>query len=594
MGKEYLTEAAVFECPLGMRYIAQEPVNTKAEYKGKKLLTSAAILLPNQKPISCKFIPPLPGVPPICPCIVSPLIDTIKHKATMNLLTMDAKAVCAAKQIVKATKSGSESRVMYEDAHSAHVAAIAWPKSENQSKNKTADGNKTQSGSDVKNSPDAKSQEVATNKDEKKIQQTNGDVATKTVAAAEAEETLTFREGMLCSHSKNNPKCRECAYRLDNEPATVNNSSVILRKNYNANKPHSDKYDCYFDETVEPLGNSKENKWSYAAHHLISGNQVFKQNAELVRLARFCGYDINGYENCIMLVGYPKDYPDGERMKSVKAYDVMSEGRVQWHVGGHSYKFTEEEKAEICKQIGIRNKIKLTPGDIKTYAELVQGEVERLRDRLAAKKNRQMICYVDQNAKRQLCEKLNRISQKIKVKLAAFSDVGKPHHSFPFFVSKEAYRYTYALPRTGKVITVLKEDSKLTLSMFRLEHFTEAIAEQDKSLLIKPKDSITLDLNDDMWQSECILFCDNVSFFVYLEDTPRDVLPFAVNKEYQFPKEQQATGTDGHQFLTQHDTEILVWLRDNPQYGYISPALMVKNRSKEYLFGEAGDNDEIL
>ena len=583
MSEEYLTEAAVFECSCGMTFKANENFNNKAFHKGKKMLTSGALLKPSA-PI-CKD-PKAPKNPPT-PCMPAFITGGVKHKASKSLLTMSDSTKCYRRQEIKPKKSGSNARIIYQDAYPAKTAVITWPKTKDQTKTTIDEVSKSPSTKEAEITPHDKDQKALTNREEAKNRLADGEIVAKTVVDTKPEEEITFREDMLCSHSKNKPECRECAYRLDNEPATVNNSSVTLRKNYNATKPHSDKYDCYFDGTVEPLGNSKESKWSYAAHHLISGNQVFKQNAELVRLARFCGYDINSYENCIMLVGYPEDYPDGERMKSVKAYDIMSEGRIQWHVGGHSYTFTEEEKSEICKQIGIRNKIKLTPGDIKTYAELVQTEVEKLRDRLAAKKNRQMVCYADENTKRQLCGKLNRISQKIKVKLAAFSDVGKPHHSFPFFVSKEAYRYTYALPRTGKVITVLKEDTRLTLSMFRLEHFTEAIAEKDRSLRIKPKGCITIDLTTETWQIDCILFCDNVSFFVYLNDTPRDILPFAVDKDHQFPAESQVAGKDGRKFLEEHDTEILVWLRDNTQYGYISPALMVRERSEEYLFDKA-------
>lgn len=587
MGKEYLTEAAVFACPLGMRYKAEETANQKTKYKGNKLLTSAAILLPKQAPIPCTFLPPLPSGPPPCPCTVSPLQGAIKHRAAMNLLTVDAKAVCAAGKDVKPIKSGVNAHVIYEDATHAQVAGIAWSVADNKTKSEAPPRSNEDSSVTMQNSSSDAEHESADIGRSETPPPNNNEVTTPNAAMSMADnETPMFREGMLCSYSKNKPECRECAYRLDDAPVTVDNSSVILRKNYNAVKPHTDSYDVYFDDVVEPMGNGKENKWSYAAHHLISGNQVFKQNAELVRLARFCGYDINGYENCIMLVGYPEDYPDGDSMKSVKAYDVMSEGRIQWHVGGHSYKFTEEEKAEICKQVGIRNKIKLTPGDIKTYAELVQAEVEKLRNRLETKKNHHHVCYADKDSKRQFCDKLHRISQKIKSKLANFRDIGKPHHSFPYFVSKEAYRYTYALPRTGKVITVLKKDSKLTLSLFRLEHFTEAIADKDKSLVINPKGSASFDLSAEEWPIECIFFCDNVDFFVYLEDTPRDVLPFAVDIGHQFPAETKPTGTDGQQFLAEHDTEILVWLRDNPQYGYVSPALMVKKRGEEYLFGE--------
>ena len=587
MGKEYLTEAAVFACPLGMRYKAEETANQKTKYKGSKLLTSAAILLPKQAPIPCDFLPPLPSGPPPCPCTVSPLQGAIKHRAAMNLLTIDAKAVCAAGKNVKPIKSGVNDHVVYKDANPARIAGIAWPNAENKTNSETKSKPEEKSPVAAKKSPtDAGHKSADIGRSESQPQKDNA-VTTPNVAMPKSDnETPMFREGMLCSHRKNKPECQECAYRLDYAPVTVDNSSVILRKNYNATKPHTDSYDIYFDDVVEPLGNGKQNKWSYAAHHLISGNQVFKQNAELVRLARFCGYDINGYENCIMLVGYPEDYSDSDKMKSVKAYDVMSEGRIQWHVGGHSYKFTEEEKAEICKQVGIRNKIKLTPGDIKTYAELVQAEIEKLRNRLETKKNHRHVCYADKDSKRQFCDKLNRISQKIKVKLANFKDIGKPHHSFPYFVSKEAYRYTYALPRTGKVITVLKEGTRLTLSTFRLEHFTEAIADKDRSLMINPKGSAVFDLSAESWPIECIFFCDNVDFFVYLEDTPRDILPFAVDIKHQFPVEIKSTGKDGQNFLAEHDTEILVWLRDNPQYGYVSPALMVKNRGEEYLFGE--------
>ena len=585
MGKEYLTEAATFECPFGMKFRVTEISNRKACYDGKKLLTSGALLTPVM-PV-CKD-PKAPKNPPV-PCLPITITGGVKHKATCSLLTMSDSATCPTMgQTVKPKKSGSNSHVMYNEANSAKVPAIKFPTQESQTKSKsTTSSDKKITAEDNLTSNDKKisAENNPTNNDKKiNVEDKSTNNPTSKIKEISTVADDYSREGILCSCNKS--ECLTCAYRLDNESATVNNNSGTLRKNYNATKPHMDSYDRYFDNEVEPLGNSKPNKWSYAAHHLISGNQVFKQNAELVRLARFCGYDINSYENCIMLAGYPEDYPNTEKMKSVTAYDVMSEGRIQWHVGSHSYKFTDDEKIEICKQIAIRNKIKLTQGDIKTYAELVQAEIDKLRYRLNAKKNHQNVCYADIDAKRQFCEKLNNISQKIKAKLAAFSDVGKPHHSFPFFVSKEAYRYTYALPRTRKVITVLKEDSRLILSLFRLEHFTDTIAEKYKSLSIKPKDKIAIELSDETWQKDCILFCDNVSFFVYLEDTPRNILPFTVDNNHQFPTEIKVTGKDGQKFLEDNDTEILVWLRDNPKYGYISPALMVKNRIEEYSFGK--------
>ncbi|WP_314653898.1 hypothetical protein [uncultured Selenomonas sp.] len=594
MGTEYLTEAAVFQCTQGRKFQADKKIGGKASYKGKKLLTSPIRLIPKQPPILCPLLPPLPnGAPSPCSCTFVTLEGGVEHKDGGKLLTMKASVLCGvtpALQPIIPTRSGSDNHIIYGAAHNAKVPAIVWPVRENtkateQTMQKEAGTGKTTTASAAAVPLTQENPALA----KKNTPQKEEDAAEKTAAAPTEEDVPSFRAGMLCSCSPRKAECVNCTYRLDNEPPAVDNDSMILRKNYNSAKPHTDRYDRYFDEVVVPLGDSKENKWRYAAHHLISGNQVFKQNPELVRLAHFCGYDINAYANCIMLVGYPEDYPDVEHMKSVSAYDVMSESRVQWHVGGHSYRFDVEEKAEICRQIGIRNKRKLAPSDIKTYAELVQTEIEKLKQRLMAKKDRQMICYAAEQEKRKLCGKLDHIAAEIKSKLAAFTDVGKPHHSFPYFVSKEAYRYTYALPRTAKVVTVHKEGTQLSLECYRLEHFTEAIAQQKNSLVLNPKGTIILNLSDEKWRWDCIDFCKNIVYFIYLDDTPRTILPFMVENTNQFPPDVRETGRDGMKFLQQNDTEILVWLRDHPASAYTSPVLMIRRRRKE-----AGLDSEVM
>ncbi|MDO5296542.1 MAG: AHH domain-containing protein [bacterium] len=586
MGVEYLSEAALFVCPFGMQYKAVEPGNQKAYHQGQKMLTQAARLVPAQPPIPCPLLP-TPAGPLPCPCIVAPpLFDTVIHSAKGPLVTKKAWALCSVGQKVTPQLSGTNGHILYNNAASAKVAAIAWPE------HKTAEPEKP-AGQDVALSASrgitralaATLAPIAAPSDKLELSPERGETLPQPLSQP-AEAEAAPRPGMFCSCSANQPECRDCAYRQDNAPADVDNDSRQLRDNYNAAKPHADSYDVYFDETVEPLGNGKPNKWRYAAHHLLSGNQVFKNNSELVRLARFCGYDINAYENCIMLVGYPEDYPDSERMKHVTAYDVMSEGRVQWHVGGHSYTFADaEEKAMICKQIGIRNKIAIGPEEIKSYAELVQEEIDRLTDRLNNKKNRDLVCFASKQAQAQLCAKLNRISQKIKAKLAAFAEEGKPHHSFPYYVSKEAYRFTYGLPRTGKVITVLQENGQIVLAKYRLERFTEAIADKTRNLLIKPGAAQTFSLSDNNWKRECVGFCDNVQYFVYLDGASRNILPFSVDSNRQFPPDSRHTGRDGRKFLDDNNTELLVWLKDNSPNEYVSPAVMVKKRLQE--LGEA-------
>ena len=126
MGKEYLSEAAVFTCPLNMRFKATEMANTKVKYKGNKLLTMAAVFFPNQAPIPCSLLPS-PGGPIPCPCIVHLVTGFVRHRAHMNLLTQDAKAICAAGKNVTPQKSGTNNHVLYGTAHSANESVIRFP-----------------------------------------------------------------------------------------------------------------------------------------------------------------------------------------------------------------------------------------------------------------------------------------------------------------------------------------------------------------------------------------------------------------------------------------------------------------------------------
>ena len=131
MGKEYLSESAVFTCPLGMRFKAIETANFKAKFKGQKLLTKMAKLIPNQSTIPCSFLPPTPaGAPTPCPCIANPIFDTVIHRASANLLTVNAKSTCAAGQFIKPQQSGTNNHVVTGSAISAQVASINFPKND--------------------------------------------------------------------------------------------------------------------------------------------------------------------------------------------------------------------------------------------------------------------------------------------------------------------------------------------------------------------------------------------------------------------------------------------------------------------------------
>ena len=125
---------------------------------------------------------------------------------------------------------------------------------------------------------------------------------------------------------------------------SVDNKSQILAENYAAaTKDESQRDDI--DSLYYALRNRYGTRyWSYAAHHIISGNQVFKQLTELVRLADFLHYDINNAKNCIYLASKEEGYGAVRKdQRNISAYDVMSVSKLQWHVGGHQYSFAKDE-----------------------------------------------------------------------------------------------------------------------------------------------------------------------------------------------------------------------------------------------------------
>ncbi len=479
-----------------------------------------------------------------------------------------------------------------------------------------------------------------------KLQRSNEPVKPQTPAAQRklsvhpsvTDEDLTAnmpfipRTGLLCSCNVDNPnpKCDKCEYRLDRRTSpVVVNDAITLRENYRKARDKHDRHDRYFDDLFglysegEERGKSvgEQRGWSTVAHHIISGKQVLEEFPRLVKLARFCGYDvdndassshgINHYPNCIMLVGYPAGYgkladgtiPQGKQsqdfVKSSDADEVMSESLIQWHVGSHQYRFAKDEKKKLRRKQQEEQEWKATGSifqanmqtvlskrrefrgqdlTISCYADLLKAHLQELEDTLLA----HPVCYKEnEKAKQEFIDGMENISKKVKAKLAAFRE--KPYRSYPYFVSLEAYLYAFAVPRTVHAVLVKRYRHGLRMMPWRITRYADTLRDENKSLSFEtegePTDlhKLRYDGSSDEEVLRCLNgVCKSSRYFMLMDDLTAEELPFLLEfpngnsgTEYFFQLLVPSGVQSDEDILQKYDSDISAWLRraakDNAQ-----------------------------
>lgn len=330
--------------------------------------------------------------------------------------------------------------------------------------------------------------------------------------------------------------CRRtnCKYRLDEfkAPAVFDNNSAILKSNYEKFLAAGKNFTAADENYLRSLETG--GAWSYAAHHIISGNQVFAKVPAVMKIATACGYDINCSENCIMLPSKLEGHGNLSQIgKSASAFDVMSATGMQWHLGGHSYSFAAEEHAQILRQIERRTG---RSAKIKSYAELLIEDLRKIRH------------ASDDVCPAQIITALNNLSAKVRAKLAAFSE--NPAASFPYYVSREAYLFAFKVPRLRKFITVTAENDAVKLNLYKTGDAGNDFKFRDS---LKTDDAV-----------EIVKFSGNVHHFIFLRGT--DPKNFSFVPEFQMSADELRAA------------EIIVWLRENPVENYVSPARKISER----------------
>ena len=233
------------------------------------------------------------------------------------------------------------------------------------------------------------------------------------------------------SHSKDNKKETEENIKCywDNQNIEFKNDASLLRVNMkNSNSISYSKEVDYIKSKYKELMGLKYDIDSgiYVAHHLISGNQIFRKFPIIVKKALASDYDINNEKNGILLPTLSKQIRKRLKFENRKvpvAFEVMQKVKKQWHLGGHSYKI-DFDKSD--NSITLKNYVD-SVSELMINLE-ISWENLNCKERTKTQDNR-------------INNDLNSLSLKIAKHLNRFSV--NPKYSYPFYVSKVAMMYAF-------------------------------------------------------------------------------------------------------------------------------------------------------
>lgn len=476
---DYLTENAIFSCSMSSAVIikCKETSNKKVKYKGTVLLTKNAKI--DTKAGICPVLTAqAQGTPQQCRCSLSTWGNYSMNTTAQGsaFLTKDSRNSCIYGGLISVKISGMFFPKVVKDSK-ANISSINWlkPFVETTQKN-TGKMPKSIKSVDINNNSSLKAGDFLPRAvNQEKIVNTSDFKSNTVQPLANKAEIKSKPQNLLCNMDKGE-RCKHCRY--PSASVEVNNDSIKLRRNYgNQSDDEKDDYDHYYEDIFD---NFTEKYWTDAAHHIISGNQVFKKCQAIVKLANFYneeylsgntaykGYDINSAKNCIMLISKDVEYSkkvDSKVEKNISAYDAMSTTGIQWHLGGHSYTFNKEEIPVLHQRIKLFTKKEAR--ELKNYAELLEEELNKIQISMCKNK----VCRATPRQNAAFVTRMNNLSAKIKKYLGDFRI--KPHRSYPYYVSQEAFRYTFSLPRTGKIMLVRQGDKEnsLLLEKFRVKRF---------------------------------------------------------------------------------------------------------------------------
>ncbi len=377
-----------------------------------------------------------------------------------------------------------------------------------------------------------------------------------------AENDAAPEQGMqveqsLCAYGSCD-KAASCPYMQAASTVTTAGAAARLRSN-------SKEKERAYNESADRKMEEHRISWNNQAHHLISIKAAYCQYPELVKLGNYFGYDINCKENCYFLPCWESGDGFGQKtshFKKAQAYEVMKVSGLQWHVGQHSYCIDLHENI-LQKYPQLRF--------MDCYNDKLNKDVKKI---LAACQQRFDGVCLQQNyeAHRQwFIQQMNRLSEQIEEALDLF--LGYPKESFPYFVSLEALKFAYEIPRSGKVITIHRTKTQWVVKRYQ---YTNYLKDESVQLhLLETKELADAEHHRDETVRKLILFCENVTCFLVIDEEMTFQLPFRYKARCQYiSKEERAK-------VESHFSAMLAEQADSGEDAYIAPKTMAVQRLKE-------------
>lgn len=361
----------------------------------------------------------------------------------------------------------------------------------------------------------------------------------------------------ICSY-EHCEKAGNCPYMRASSTMMTDGAAAKLRSN-------SIQKETDYNECASMNMEKYQIFWSNQAHHLISINAAYCQYPELVKLGNYFGYDINCQENCCFLPCWTKDdgYGDKEaHFKKAQAYEVMNASGLQWHVGQHSYTINLPEN--------IMNKYP----ELKTlecYNTVINKEVKKIVAECSRKFDN--ICLEENydGYKKWFIQQMNNLSGQIEERLDLFCVTAKD--SYPYFVSMEALRYAYEIPRSGKAVLIYKTAAKWILKRYHYMNY-----QKDSDIKLELSECKMLEETENHRNEtikKIILFCENVTCFLAIDETMKFRLPFNYKVRLQYVNNEET------EKIKSHFSAMLAEQADSGEDEYISPKAMILQRLKE-------------
>lgn len=558
---EYLTEAAIFGCSAcPSTVIRARDSESKVRLNGSRVLTKKASIRAVTMGIPCPFLTAKAnGVP--TPCAFPGLkgsdltgSDDNCGSANSAFLTKKARGFCshAGTAVISVTVAsirpgffkqfgGNSYPDQSGDSDSGSAAKAAGGKAQNLSL-----------ALDAPSKPQASP--VA------------GQNAPLTAAAASGEKPV-----VNCDTCKEAADCEFLAEKRAKVLVRENDAASKLRKNYVA-RMNGEKEDAPVESSIlnsshlahRAYENAREVEarfrnshpdnpatWNYPAHHLICVDQIISTPG-LNDLARFYDYDMNCADNCILLLGLQQKgekFGGKERDKKHSfAFECMAWGRMQWHAGGHQYPL-DKVQAAVARQMVLRKYA--SKADVyeerPNYAELgIKCYLEHLKEKIAQivqKYQRYQGCPKKnfEAKKKQFHAAMNKLAEEIRTRLARFYE--KPHRSFPWFVSREAWIYAFMLPHCTHIVSILPRDQGLLLERFNLTRYEDTLKKMEDASKVElfsiaklansngPEKMLWRVTDDPVMAKR---FCADSAFFILGEGLANDCAGFAIPEKYIF------------------------------------------------------------